>query len=268
MGKVSALLLDSASCGCYTDKKERERIENMKIIERIVAKKKDRLGAPAPTIVCLGDSVTEGCFECYKKTETHIETVFERKSSYSARLFELLSLLYPTVQVNIVNCGVSGASAEDGVRALEGEVLSHHPDLVVISYGLNDCYNGPDGLAAYKSALGTLFERITATGAEIIFLTENYMCTEVSPHLHDAPSRSLAEEFAENQNGGVLASYFEAAKELAREYGVRVCDLYRVWEQMEKGGVDVTALLSNHLNHPLREYHYYIAVKLYETMLT
>lgn len=239
----------------------------MKIIEKIIAKKNDREGAPAPTIVCLGDSVTEGCFECYMKTDTDIETVFDRKSSYSARLFELLSFLYPTVPVNVVNAGVSGTCASEGVRTLARDVLSHNPDLVVVSYGLNDAYGRLDYLPSYKNALRTIFEQVKEAGAEIIFLTENYMCTEVSPHLQSEVMRKLAGELAAVQKDGVLCAYFEAAKQLAREYGVRVCDLYRVWEQMEKAGVDTTALLSNHLNHPLREYHHYVACKLYETML-
>ena len=31
-------------------------------------------------------------------------------------------------------------------------------------------------------------------------------------------------------------------------------------------GVDVTELLSNKLNHPIREFHYYTAIKLLETI--
>ena len=44
-------------------------------------------------------------------------------------------------------------------------------------------------------------------------------------------------------------------------------DLYALWKAMIVGGVDVSELLSNKLNHPMREYHSYIAVKLVETML-
>ena len=64
-----------------------------------------------------------------------------------------------------------------------------------------------------------------------------------------------------------LKSYFEKAREICAKYGVKVCDLYPVWEQMEKLGIDVTELLANKLNHPIREIHYYMAIKLIETML-
>lgn len=35
---------------------------------------------------------------------------------------------------------------------------------------------------------------------------------------------------------------------------------------MADGGVDTTELLANKINHPIKEYHYYIAIKLLETM--
>ena len=44
-------------------------------------------------------------------------------------------------------------------------------------------------------------------------------------------------------------------------------DLHSVWEKMIAAGVDVTELLSNKLNHPIREIHYYMAMKIVEAML-
>ena len=67
-------------------------------------------------------------------------------------------------------------------------------------------------------------------------------------------------------NRGVLKAYFESAKRLCKQYGVKVCDLYSVWEKMAEKGVDTTELLSNKLNHPIREFHYYMAIKLIETI--
>ena len=105
------------------------------------------------------------------------------------------------------------------------------------------------------------------SGAEIIFLTENYMCTKVSPHLDSGLLKDLADDMAKRQNAGELQLYFEKAKEICKQYEVEVCDLYSTWMAMEKSGVNVTELLSNKLNHPIREYHYYIAVKLLEKIM-
>lgn len=54
---------------------------------------------------------------------------------------------------------------------------------------------------------------------------------------------------------------------LCKEYNITVCDLYSVWEKMSSLGVDTTELLANKLNHPIREMHYYIAIKLIEVIL-
>ena len=239
----------------------------MKIIEKIKQKKANRKNTDSVTIVCLGDSVTEGCFECYIKDNGGIETIFERNNSYAARLQTLLAKLYPTAQINIINSGKSGACVFDGEDSLDRDVLKFSPDLVVVSYGLNDSGKGYDGLDAYGKSLSAVIERIKASGAEMIFLTENCMCTRVSPHLTQPALRSTAEKLAVRQNTGVLDAYFEKAREVCKEHDVPVCDLYAVWKAMEQGGVNVTELLSNKINHPIREYHNYIAVKLVETML-
>ena len=239
----------------------------MNIIEKIKNKKADRKNADSVTIVCLGDSVTEGCFECYVKESGAVETIFERNNSYSAKLQALLAKLYPTAQVNVINSGKSGGCIFDGEEALERDVLRFAPDLVVVSYGLNDSGRGYEGIESYGRALASVFKRIKESGAEIIFLTENCMCTRVSPHLAEPALKRIAEQFVIRQSSGLLDAYFDEARRVCREHGVPVCDLYAVWKAMEQGGVNVTELLSNKLNHPVREYHSYIAIELVKTML-
>lgn len=239
----------------------------MKIIDKIISKKNNRESEEPITIVCLGDSVTEGCFECYVDEFGGIGTVFERHNSYSSKLQEMLSVLYPTVQFNIINSGFSGGCAVNGLKTLERDVLRFSPDLVVVSYGLNDCGAREPGIDNYEKTLSTIFEKIKEFDTEIIFLTQNYMCTKVSPHLKDQSFVDLAKEISERQNTGVLEAYFKRAKDVAKRYNVEICDLYPVWQAMEKSGVDTTELLSNKFNHPIREYHYYIAIKLIEKIL-
>ncbi len=239
----------------------------MKIIQKIAAKANALRQENPVTIAFLGDSVTQGCFECYKTGEKSIQTVFERQNAYSTRLAEILALLYPSAQVNIINSGISGDNAVGGSNRLERDVLAYHPDLVVVSFGLNDSGEGVEGIGAYVDALRSIFTRVQQQGAELIFLTENCMNTHVSPHLpKDEYFVSLATRLAERQNDGVLKKYFDAAKELCAELGVTVCDLHQKWQQLLDGGADVTELLANKLNHPVRQMHYYMAIKLLETM--
>ena len=45
----------------------------------------------APVIAFLGDSVTQGCFEIYKKENNEIETIFDKQYSYEKYVFDIIS---------------------------------------------------------------------------------------------------------------------------------------------------------------------------------
>lgn len=237
----------------------------MKIIELLKNKQADINGNKAVTIAFLGDSVTQGCFECYLTSPESLETVYDYKSAYSTRVKEILNFLYPAVQINVINAGISGDFAASGLNRLERDVLTYSPDLVVVSYGLNDSCQG-GGAEAYGKTLGEIFKRISAAGAECIFLTQNYMCEKTSPRLNDDLFIRLSKQFSKIQNDGVLDEYFVEAKKQCGNYGVAVCDVRSAWAALSAGGANVTELLANKLNHPVREFHYYMAIKLIETM--
>lgn len=239
----------------------------MRIVELLKQKQGGLVINKPITIAFLGDSVTQGCFECYLTGPNSLQTVFDYKSAFSTRVREILNLLYPSVQINIINSGISGDSAPVGLWRLERDILSYNPDLAVVSYGLNDSTGGIAKIEDYTTALEGIFVQFKQRGIETIFLTQNYMNTKTSPHLKDELFIRLSKEFAKNvQNSGVLKVYFERAKVVCEKCGVKICDLYPVWEKLEKASVDVTELLANKLNHPVRELHYYIAMKLVETM--
>ena len=240
----------------------------MKILEKLSKKHRNMYGHESVTVAFLGDSITQGCFECYFDKNDGIETVYDYKSAFSTRFRELLNILYPNVQVNIINSGISGDAALGCLRRLERDVLRFSPDLVVINSGLNDCVmGGEEKLQAYGDALKTIFEKCKESGAECIMLTECMLNDEVSPQLlSDSRMVEYAERFMKAQNSGLLDKYFDKAKDAAREAGVPVCDQYAIWKLMNKSGVNTTELLANKLNHPIREWHYYIAIKLIETI--
>lgn len=240
----------------------------MKIIEKIKNKQNNLVACPAVTIAFLGDSVTQGCFECYYKLDGNIETVFDVQSSYSSRLKQILNLLYPNVQFNIINSGISGDSAPSGLERLDRDVLNYNPDLVIVSYGLNDSCYGEDGIKKYGDAVDKILNKLNEKQIDTIFLTQNYMNTAVSPFLSDDRFVELAKNFSQNiQNNGLLKRYFDKAKEICAKYNVKVCDMYSQWNTMANNGVNTTELLANKLNHPIKQMHYYIAIKLIEMIM-
>ena len=237
----------------------------MKIIEKMV-RKAAHSQYEGVTIAFLGDSVTQGCFEIYKKRNGSIATVFDQQNSYERSVANILAMLYPNVPVNVINAGISGDRAIKGVERLERDVLRHEPDLTVVCYGLNDCKRSEEGVGVYTDALRRIFEGVLASGSELIFMTPNMMNTEISPHLADPDFIQVAEECAEKQNGGAFDAHIESARALCRSMGVPVCDCYAIWKRLYAGGVNVTELLANKINHPTRDMNRLFAYELVRTM--
>ena len=77
----------------------------MEIIRKIKEKSQDIYGTKSVTIAFLGDSVTQGCFECYFEGKS-VKTFFDAKSGYPVRVKEILNILYPSAQINIINSGI------------------------------------------------------------------------------------------------------------------------------------------------------------------
>ena len=53
----------------------------MRIIDKLIAKQKDMLGQECVSIAFLGDSVTQGCFEVFPKSEG-VGVVYDEEHSY------------------------------------------------------------------------------------------------------------------------------------------------------------------------------------------
>ena len=239
----------------------------MEIIKKIAAKAAGLHTAKIPTIAFLGDSVTQGCFECFRTNEGGIQTIFDKNHAYHHYVDQIFSILYPSVPLNIINAGISGDNTAGGLARLECDVLAHKPDLTVVCFGLNDCGEGFEGVEGYKQRLQQIFRKLQENGSEVIFMTANMMNTSVSCHLEGDYFRDFAKRFMERQKEGVLKTYFEGGKEVAKACGVTVCDVHAKWEKLYENGVDVTELLSNKLNHPTREMNWMFAYELVNTMM-
>lgn len=237
-----------------------------KIMQKIAQKAKDNFNQGAVTMAFLGDSVTQGCFEIYRKNDGTLETVFDPEHAYHRYLAKIFSVLFPSVPVNIINAGISGGNASQGLERLERDVLCHRPDLTVVCFGLNDAWRGPDGIADYTRCLSGIFNALQENGSEVIFMTPNMMAAEVSCHLpeHFFPDARGAVKV---QNDGIMDEYMDAARELCARMEVPVCDCYAKWKRLQASGADVTDLLANYINHPNRDLNWLFAISLTEMLL-
>ncbi|MBR5508000.1 MAG: GDSL family lipase [Clostridia bacterium] len=236
----------------------------MNIIDRIVEKQNNNYEKRGVTVAFLGDSVTQGCFEVYRKSEKELETVFDKTCAYHKYFADIFSVLCPSVPVNIINAGISGGTALHALDRLERDVLCHNPDLVVVCFGLNDSSAGMEKIDTYTKSLGEIFDRLKDFGAEIIFMTPNMKCTSISCHITDSLIKEVAEINMKSQLDGTMDNYIESALNVCKEKDVIVCDCYSKWKKLSEQGIDITELLSNKINHPTREMNYMFAYSLAE----
>ena len=239
----------------------------MKIIGKIKEKSLHLRDSNPITLAFFGDSVTQGCFDLYRTSENSAETYFDAEHAYHTQLRKIFGMLYPNVPLNLINAGISGDSAADGLKRLERDVLRASPDLCVVCFGLNDSVKQDEqALTRYCDAMREIFTALGEAEIETILLTPNMMCTDVSCHIQDDLIRGIAESAAQIQNSGRLELFLGEAQKIARKMNIPICDCYAKWKHLYEGGVNICELLANRINHPTPEMNWLFAVSLIETM--
>lgn len=66
---------------------------------------------------------------------------------------------------------------------------------------------------------------------------------------------------------GRLTGICRRPRDVCEEARVPVCDCYALWKERFSGGEDITALLSNEINHPSRPLHRLFAEQLLHVLL-
>ena len=210
-------------------------------------------------IVFLGDSVTHGCFASGYGIIGH-----DRFASYTMKFHKMISVLFPNTVFNIINSGIGGDTATAGLARLDRDVIAYHPDLVVVSFGLND----HGDLAGNLASLGRIFDKLNELEIPCVYLSENMMNTEVAEDIEQACPQFVdyAKQTPALQNGGTMDNLFESYMALAKSKGVTVCDVYGKWKKLYECGANITMLLANRINHPIREMHDFTAFSLINTL--
>ena len=238
----------------------------MEIIEKIKKKANNLYEHRQPVIAFTGDSVTQGCFELYVKEEGVVKPVFNSSECYAEKVKKIFALLFPETNIMIVNAGISGNHAAIGSKRLRTDVLAHNPDLRVVCYGLNDSNDKEAGLEVYKSSLRKIFKDLKDAGSEVIFMTPNMCTNRIDYSIKEKEIQNAAQRVMKTVNEGWLDKYIEEAKKVCDEEKVPVCDCYSIWKKLDNSGVDITSMLSNKLNHPIKEMHWMFAYELVKTM--
>lgn len=221
----------------------------MKIVEKLNMDVQGLIENGPINIVVLGDSVTHGALRGYQNYETVYWNLLKQK----------LNAVWDYVPVNVINAGIGGTTVRQALPRLDRDVFCHHPDLVIVCFGLNDV-GLP--LEEYLGGLGQIFDRCNRENIDCIFLTPNMLNTYVAEDT--APVHlEYAAVTANTQLSGKMDRYIYAAIDLAKEKGIAVCDCYSKWKELSKTQ-DVTMLLINRINHPTPEMHKLFADSLFD----
>jgi lysophospholipase L1-like esterase len=185
-------------------------------------------GAP-PVVVMLGDSTTA-------VRPGAIDRV------YASRVEQ--TLVESGFPVRVINAGLGGNSTTDGLDRFDKDVLTHHPDLVVIQFGINDSavdvWRNPPAtsprvsIETFGANLRRLIERSRQAGARVVLMTTNPIrwtpkLKELYGKLPYNPDRPDGFDLP------LLSRYNAAARRVANEAGVPLVDVHA---EFMRGDVD------------------------------
>ena len=213
-----------------------------------------------PTVAFLGDSLTHGCFE----SREGMPGICDTEHAYPALFKKKCSMIRPFNPINIINAGVGGQTAAQGLARIERDVIDKKPDLVVVCFGLNDALYEEE---IYYESLNAIFRRLREANLETVFMTQSMLNKYISKELQPGELLDFAHTTMEIQLSGKIDRMLDRAIEIANECGVLVADCHKKWKRLEALGADTTDYLVNHINHPNRQMHWLFADTLFDTVI-
>jgi len=183
-------------------------------------------------IVCHGNSVPAGYFE------TPFVDPF---NAYPHLLHKGLKSRYPFAVINVISTGIGGEASDKGAKRFIRDVLSIHPDLVTIDYGLTDLFIG---LEKAEESWISMIKACQQKGIKVILLTPTI---DTRANLDD-PNE-------------LLNKHAQMIRKLAEEFNTGLADSLSSFRRYIKEGGRLDDLMS-HTNHPSIKGHELVTTEL------
>jgi len=183
-------------------------------------------------IVCHGNSVPAGYFE------TPFVNTFH---AYPHLLHRGLQKRYPFAVINVITTGIGGESSDNGAKRFSKDILSFHPDIVTIDYGLTDIFIG---LEKAEESWISMIKDCQKKGIEVILLTPT------------ADTRTNLDDPNE-----LLNKHAQMIRKLAEEFNTGLVDSLSSFRRYIKEGGRLDDLMS-HTNHPSIKGHELVTTEL------
>jgi lysophospholipase L1-like esterase len=183
-------------------------------------------------IVCHGHSVPAGYF---------MTPMVDSLNAYPHLLYQGLKHRFPFAVINVIVTAIGGEESERGAVRFEEQVLCHRPDAIALDYGLNDRRIGLDRA---RNAWVGMIKKALGRGIKLLLLTPTADKTQLpcTPRQDQRPLQEQARQI----------------RQLADAYGLGLVDSLAAYEQYQRGGGELSDLLSAG-NHPNRQGHALVA---------
>lgn len=180
-------------------------------------------------IVALGDSLTYGWMTEY---------------GFLDFLKEMLNKKFPHSDFKIINRGIPGDTAKDGLRRTESDVIRLSPDLVFIQFALNDAYTDYSPEDFKKNIESIIIKIKEHSDPEIVLLT--------SVALLNSEENMIAREF------------YIKIHECGIKYNLPVVSVNEYWEEKISAGIKHSSLVQADGIHPNEKGYQIMAEAVFE----
>jgi len=162
-------------------------------------------------------------------------------AAYPNLVLRKIKAIYPLAVVNVIVTAIGGENSVKGAERFERDVICHHPDLILIDYGLNDrgC-----GLEKAYIAWNQMIQQAKDHGIKVILLT---------------PSPDQSVNYSDPEND--LKKHADQIRKLATENQVGLADSYKAFEFLYPDKEQLSKYMSQ-VNHPNELGHELIANEL------
>ncbi len=165
-------------------------------------------------IVAFGDSITEGTYGGADVSQT-----------YPSLLQNVLTK--NGINTEVVNTGIPGETAVEGLKRFKWHVLPQNPNYVLIMYGANDSYIPP----GYRHPVISIEDFTSSIVMLIKMAKENHICPILMTTTPLAIEGFFDDDVSNSESHtNYLEKFMVIIREIATKEGITLIDHYQTWK--------------------------------------
>ncbi|MDD4124387.1 MAG: SGNH/GDSL hydrolase family protein [Eubacteriales bacterium] len=137
-----------------------------------------------------------------------------------------VAMLSGELGTDVINAGMGGDKTTEALARIDKDVVALDPDIVIVMFGMNDqAIYIPTGRPLvspeqYEANYRTIIEKIHDSGAEVVLLTGNNVCTDSGYY--------TAGQYDLDYGTGKMSEYYDIIRSLAEEYNLNLIDMNKI----------------------------------------